>query len=52
MIAQELERDLVVPLDPKALARTAIAVVAMAALGAVMPIRRLAAVDPASVFSR
>jgi ABC-type antimicrobial peptide transport system permease subunit len=52
LIHATLPEYLVVPLDPTAVARTATAVTAMAALGALVPIRRIAVIDPASVFSR
>jgi putative ABC transport system permease protein len=52
LIHAAMPEYLVRPLDARAVARTVIAVVAMAGLGAVLPIRRLARVDPASVFSR
>ena len=47
-----LPQYLVVPLDLTAVARTATAVTAMAALAVLIPIRRIAVIDPASVFSR
>src|SRR5262245_818997 len=52
LIHATLPEYLVVPLDPTAVARTATAVTAMAALAVLIPIRRIAVIDPASVFSR
>jgi putative ABC transport system permease protein len=50
LIRSAMPAYLVEPLEVHALARTAIGVGLMACLGALLPIHRVAAVDPASVF--
>jgi putative ABC transport system permease protein len=52
LLARMMPQYLVLPLGATPLLRTIAATVAMAGVGALLPTRRLGAVDPASVFAR